>query len=293
MATWTTDDLLTSIKARANFPDATSNSLSPATLLNFCTEELHITLVPMILACREKYYETFADSAVISGAATVAIPTRAIGGVLSLVQYIYNQTVVNLSPIDPSQINTTTVAASPTAFYFENNNVRLYPTPAGTGGVIRMRYFQRPNRLEQTSNCAKITAIGVNTVTCTSVPSTWTNSSVVDFIPSYLPYTPYGLNTAVTGISSGVVTFAALPSAVAIGDWLALSEYTPIPEIPFEFQPLLAQLGVCRGLEATGDSQGLQNASAMVDKYRKAAVGLITPRDQSTAKKIVSGWSGF
>lgn len=301
MAQWTTADLLASVTARANFPDATKGSLSPASLLNFATEELHLTLVPMILACREKYYETYQDFPIVNGVATYAIPTRAIGGVLSAVQYVYGQTVVNLTPLDPSQVITTTTSATPRGFYYENNNVHLDPTPSGTGGTLRMRYFQRPSRLEQTINCAQITAVDPvgMTVTCSSVPSTWGNASVVDFVPSYIPYTPYGLNTAVTGIASGVVSFVALPKdangnlLVKVGDWLALAEYTPIPEVPFEFQPYLAQATVCKGLEATGDSQGLANATAKLDVYRKSAVSLITPRDQSGPKKIVSRWGRF
>lgn len=288
---WTTTDLLTSVKNRAMIPDASSGSLSTPALLNFATEELLITLVPMILSVREKFFETYQDSALSTASALVTIPARAIGGTVSAVQYLYNGYIRQLMPIDPATVATTVGSASPTNFYFQNNSLVLYPTPNSTQGTVRVRYYQRPSRLEQTANCAQITSLGLGTITCSSVPSSWGTGTVVDFVPQTASQaTPYGLSTALTGVSGNVLSVASVPSQAAVGDWIALAEYTPIPELPFEFQSVLAQATAVKALEATGDSQGLQMAMAKLDQYQRAAILMITPRDQGAQKKVVSSW---
>lgn len=293
---WTTDDLQTTIKNRAMIPDASAGSFGPAALLAYASEELLLTLVGMILGCREKYYETYQDTAVQAGVSTLAIPARAIGGVVSCVQYLYQNRVRELHPIDPATIVTTDTALSPSNFYFQNNSIVLYPTPTNATGTVRQRYFQRPNRLEQTINCGKITAFDTNAVTVTvaAAPSTWSTGNLLDFIPQTASQaTPYGLNSALTGATGNVLSFAALPAAVAVGDWVALAEYTPIPEIPFEFQVVLAQATACSALEANGDQAGLGAAKAKLDAYVQAAIKLLTPRAQAGQKKVVSGWRRF
>lgn len=302
---WTTADLLTSIKTRAMLPDASTGSYSSASLLNFATEELLLTLVGMILGCREKYFETSSSTTITANTGVLAIPARAIGGVISAVLYTYNNVVRQLQPISPPSITTTSTAASPTNFYFQNNSIVLYPTPSVDFGTIILRYFQRPNRLEQTSNCAQITAFDAVAMTATcsgGVPSTWGNGTAIDFIPQTASQaTPYGLNSNVTGVTGSVVTFTALPVAVAasnipgpaIGDWLAPAEYTPIPEIPFEFQVVLAQATACKALEAGGDREGLAAAQAQLQAYIRAAVLVMTPRDQGGLKKVVAPWRRY
>lgn len=293
---YTTLDLLSSVKVRAMIPDASTGSLSSANLLNLATEELHIALVPLILSVREKYYETYHDTAVIAGMGAIPIPSRAIGGVLSVVQYLLNGAVYPLNPIDPNAISTTNTGSFPRGIYFENNSIVVYPTQDTPQGTVRQRYYQRPSRLEQTSNCAQVTSfdtIGL-TATCSGgVPSTWASGTVVDFIPHGIPYTPYGLDSAVTGVSGSVISFSSLPSALAVGDWIALAEYTPIPEVPFEFFPVLAQATACKALEAVGDLQNLQFAQPKLQAYIEAALKLVTPRDQNATKKVVSGWRNW
>lgn len=302
---WTTSDLVTSVKNRAMIPDASAGSFSSATLLNFATEELLLTLVGIILSCREKYYETSVDTAVQAAVAAIPIPTRAIGNTVSAVMYVYQQAIRQLQPIDPSTVNTLVPAAYPTNYYFQNNQVVLYPVPSSSQGTIRLRYFQRPNRLEQTSNCAQITSfdpVGMTATCAGGVPSTWSSGTLLDWIPGNAAQaTPYGLGFAVTGVSGNVISFAALPVANAAilapgptnGDWLAITEFTPIPEIPFEFQVVLAQMTAVKALEAQNDQVGLQVAMAKLDQYMQSAIKMIAPRDQQSQKKIISPWRRF
>lgn len=292
---WTTTDLLSTIKNREMFPDASTGSLSSDTLLEFATEELYITLVPMILGAREKYYETSTTFNYTTSTTTRDIPQRSIGGTIALVQYSYGTYVYPLEPIDPREVSTTTPSAQPVNFYFQNNSIVFYPPPNANQGTITLRYFQRPSRLALTSECAQITAVDTNTGVVTAVvPMDWTQSNTFDFIPNVSAQaTPYGLDSTVSSISGTSMTFVSLPAAAAVGDWIALSNYTPIPEIPFEFQPVLAQATAVRALGAINDATGLVNAKQDLAMFMQSAIKLLTPRNTEGLKKVVSGWRNF
>lgn len=295
---WTTADLLTAIKNSQMFPDASTGSLSSAALLQYATEELHITIAPMILAVREKYYETYQDTAYTTATTSIAIPARALGGAVSVVQYLFGTDIRSLEPIDPGNMSTTQGTIEPTNFYFQNNSIIPYPSPNGSQGTLRQRYFQRPNRLEQISNCAQITAFnsGTKVATCTP-PSTWTTSNTFDFIPQTASQaTPYNLGSVISAISATTITFtltAAQAALVNVGDWIALAEFTPIPEMPFELQPVLVQATCCRALGALNDQTALATAKAILKELMDKGTRLLTPRDQGGNKRVVSNWRRF
>ena len=77
------------------------------------------------------------------------------------------------------------------------------------------------------------------------------------------------------------------------GDWLAVSETTCIPEIPYEFWTPLVQSTACKLLEAVGDAGNLPFAMKSRDEAIATAVKLIEPRDLYGMKKIVSSWRAF
>jgi len=295
MGAWTTADLISSVRARGMFPDASTGSYSDANMLRYANGELYGKLVPAVLGVREKYYETYLDYDVTASQSSYAIPVRAIGGALSAVQYVNNKQVYHLNPIDPSQVVSITNSLIPRGFYFQNNNVVIYPTPNATVGTLRLRYFQRPNKLEQTTNCAQISTIstGTNEVVVSSIPATWTTATVIDFIPATFPYTVLSADKAIAGVSSTTVSFAALPTGLAVGDWLALAEYTPIPEIPIEFQQLLVAMTLVKALQAAGDQQNYVIAKAELDEAKSDAIKLISPRDQLGLKKVCSLWRNW
>ncbi len=292
---WTTTDLLATIKNRARIPDASSGSYSPSVLLEFASEELLITVLPLIMGVRGGYYETYVDTVYTSLTPSIGIPSRAINGEISLVQYFFNNYVTIIPEMEPSAAFTQTPQSTPQGFYFENNSIVLYPPPTGAYGTIRVRYFQRPSRLEQTSNCAQITAFNAGTgVVSVTPPTAWTTNSTYDFIPSTASKaTPYGLDSVITAIDSVSMTFTSLPAAVAIGDWIALSEYTPIPEIPFEYQAILGQAAAVKALESAGDVTGLSVAAPKLAQYLETMNKAMTPRQQQGTKRVVSGWRRF
>ena len=302
MSAYTTLDLIKSVRVRGMFPDASTGTLSADNILMLATEELRLLVAPMILSAREKYYEKYIDYNMISEKAIYAIPERAVGCVVSTVQYIINNSITNLAPLDPNALATTVSGLYPRGFYFENDHICIYPRPNASAGVVRLRYYQRPSILEQTINCAQIASLSqaAGTVTVNTYPSSWAPAMTVDFISNKSPFTAYAIDTSIQNISAAnVISFDALPLntdgtlAVAVGDWLALAGYTPLPEIMSEFFPLLAQATAVKLLEAVGDKENCAIASAKLKTYADSALKLITPRDQFGLKKAKSDWRNW
>lgn len=290
MATYTTADFLTSVRMRGSIPTSTSSSNvnNTTNLLAMGTEELHIKLLPLIMSVREEFYVTSKDYTITASQATYALPSRASGMVVRDIQIVDGSSIYSLRPIDPDLISTTSTG-SVEGYYFQHNNIVLYPTPGSTSGTLRVRYFARPSRLAATSACAQITAIDTGTFTATvaAVPSSWSTSTPVDFIKASAPYHNPAVDQSPASTTSTTLVFTSLPSDLAVGDWVALAEYSPIPQIPHEFQPLLAQMTVVKALEAVGDREGAKAAKTDLDLIQANAIQLITPRSHSDPRKVV------
>jgi hypothetical protein len=109
----------------------------------------------------------------------------------------------------------------------------------------------------------------------------------IDFISSTPSFDSLEDDAAITVVSNQDVTFASLPADLAVGDWISLSGTTPIPQLPYEAHPVLAQLGACKALEAMGDA----NVKMAWSRYQQMADSffkMIPPRTDSPAQKIVS-----
>jgi hypothetical protein len=291
MAQFTTTDFIASVRRRGSIPTSTSTSNvnNTSNLLDLATEELHIRLLPLLMAVREEFYVAPPkDYAITADQAAYAVPSRASGMVLRDVQMIVGTAVASLPRIDPESVSTT-ATGTPAGYYLQHNNVVLYPTPSATNGTLRMLYYARPSRLAATSACAQISGIntGTGVVTVGSVPSSWSTSTPVDFIKATSPYQNPAVDQTPTATSSTTLTFTTLPDSLAVGDWVALAEYTPIPQVPHEFQPVLAQMTVVKALEAIGDNDGVARATKDLLTLQANATQLVTPRNHGESKVVV------
>jgi hypothetical protein len=192
----------------------------------------------------------------------------------------------------------------PKGFWFENDHIVVYPTPNASQGTIRVSYFQRPSLLVKQLDAAQIVEIDATQmwVKVRSYPSSWTSGMLVDFVSNTVPYTPYGIDyavsaiTAADGSSETKIQFTSWPlnpdgaGYVAVGDWVAAAGYTPIPEIMSDFFPILCQMTAVKLLEATGDREGMAAAKADCNELTANALKMITPRETFGLKKVVASW---
>lgn len=290
---WTTTNFLASVQQRGQFPDTsnTKNITSPANMLVLATEELRIHLLPELIAARAEFYVREADISLVANQASYPLSTRAVGGMLRSIKYLVNGQEQSFRHIDKDQWPVSNTAGV-YGYCFENNNIVVLDTPSSADGTLRTRYFIRPSRLEQVANCALVSAINTSTgiVTVTSTPGSWGAGTVVDWVSKVAPYAHRAIDLSLSNVSGTDLTFAVadLPSDAAVGDYICLAEYTCLPQIPEDWQPILVQRTVCAVHEALGNIPAMQAAMATLKQMQDRGMKLITPRDESHPKKIIS-----
>lgn len=297
---FTTTALLNAVKFDAMIP-ASQLLYQDADILSILTRELLSDIVPLLMSVREEYLVSLYDQAIVATQSIYAISPRAFGTKLRDVVLVNAQGLELPLPRADMDVNKHqyTGIFPPyvyrRSFYFRDDKVVIFPDASVLSPfTLRMKIFRRPNMLVATTAAGQITGFNATskTVNIGNLPSSWTTSSQFDFINGNPPFNSRGDDAAIMAIDSTnkILTFsAALPTDLAIGDWVALSGQSPIAQIPFEVHNLLSQRGVIKILEGLKDAQGLQMAADvykdMVDKFKL----IVTPRADGSPKRIVRG----
>jgi hypothetical protein len=255
------------------------------------------SIVPVLDSVSEEYFVTNCDYTYSSSQTVYAIPPRAVGGKLRDVVFVDNSgNEIAIPRLRPEQIKggsqSIRYSPAPWGFYLANNSIVLYVGASGTTPAayptLRLKYLRRPNILTLQANAGQILAINGNVATLDNVPTTWTTSTVVDVISNTPHFSSIADDKTITLISGFDVTFSAIPAAAAVGDWVAVSGYSPIPQIPVETHLLLAQYGAAKTLEAMGDGEGVQIALAKAEAMKKDFLMIVSPRVEGSVIKLYS-----
>jgi hypothetical protein len=282
---YTTDALLETTRTDCLTPEADALLTDPR-LLSILTFEQMTTLVPQIMEVQEEYFVHVIDIAIDTAETAYAMPERAIGKKLRDVCLIDTEgNEVYLSRINPSDVKFYSQWEG--VFYLQNNSVMLLPGVTPQYVYLRLRYYRRPSNLCETGDAGEITVIDTVTKTVTVTGGTWVTGDTVDFIDSTPSFDSLEDDAAITGVSNQDITFASLPDGLVVGDWISLSGTTPIPQLPYEAHPILAQLGACKALEAMGDAN-VKMAWARYQQMAQSFFKVITPRTDAPVRKIVS-----
>lgn len=287
--TWT--ELLDDIKVRGAVPTS-QPSYTEARLLRLANAVMASRIVPDVMKAREQYYEYDVDSS-ITDQATYAIPTRAVGGKLSNVAAIDGTKRMDLSRYFEEELDDYLYSPSiKMGFYIKRNSLYLLPADGGGWSTLRLSIIMRPNQIVAQSSAAQISSISSNTLTCTSVPASWTSSNTFDLVQANPHFDWLGIDKAasavVTGTNGTITLSATPPSTLAVGDWVGLSGQTPVVQCPVEFHPLLAQevANIC--LKAQGDEAAYKLGLEEANLIRESVMSTINPRVESEGKKLVN-----
>ena len=265
-------------------------------ILRFADEETEAVIVPAITSARLEFFVKYVDQALIANQAEYKIPYRAIGRTLRFIELrtSTNDLVKDLSFIMPEDVGrlTTQAAGGPWAFTVRGDYVILLPTPSAANYNLRMYYELAPAKLIETSAAGVIQSINTSTgeITLTSAISTFTTGLSFDIIDFKSGNTNKAEDIVSTNVASNVVTFAVadIPSNVAVGDYLCISNQTPVLQLPNEMHQTLVQSVVCRILEALSDYEGLQAAMARRDAIMGNALQIINPRLESHVPVVIN-----
>lgn len=289
---YTTVGMIADIKRLGVLPDAQS-LFTNSDMVRIMTNELRAVVVPLIMELKQEYLVSVYDQALTAGQTAAFIPERAVGLKVRDVCFVDSGgQEIPLRRYEPEDLKEGWQVASMRGFYVDND--RIIFLPAGQDVSIysvRFRVFRRPNELVLSSQAARITAINTATrvVTCASIPSAFTASLVYDFIKGKPSFRAHAEDQVVSSILGFDITFAsALPSDLAVGDWVAEAGFSPVAQIPVDVHPLLEQRAVIKMLEGLKDKTGLELAKNSYDSMVETFTKLVNPRVDGSPQKIVS-----
>lgn len=295
-ADFTTVGLVKNTKRRGFIP--TGSGLDTSDLLNVLSEQLRNYIPAFLKGLREEYL--IASLAIPVTSATVAAPQRAVGAALRTVKWTGNDgTKRQLPRIEPERRQDYALTDNcPAAYMFEGNNLILVPAVAS--GTLVLAYQQRPGQLVLPSDCGAITAIdtGTRTLSFASLPKSFVDSLLYDFIPGNLGNRPStGNNFAAVALDAAVnsvtrspfsmVLAATIPSGLRVGDYVCISEETCIPQLPIEIHDLLAQVAAYQVASDTGSTRLVSIQDALT-KLEKQLTTILSPRNDGSARVIVN-----
>lgn len=253
-------------------------------LLALGDNELRTSLLRIILDVREGYYLTWTEYP-LTAEGVYPLPRRAIGGRIHTVQLRVGTLIYQLSRIEPLILtNTQTPPLNTYGFWFEGNNIVTLPKL--TTGTCRIYYYVRPSNMTSQVNCAQVQTIVGTNVTVTALPSGYAIGSLVDMTQAQPPFGILSTDVSITNISSLTLTLSSVPSELQVGDWISLAGTTCIPQLPFEFVPLLCQRVSVKVLEGQGYLPKMQVAQKKLEEMEKDVQAIINPRDEGNPKVI-------
>ena len=172
-------------------------------------------------------------------------------------------------------------------YFLKGNNIILSPTPSTTTGTLRLAYIRRPSALVLTTAAGEITSIdtGLNQIVVSSLPSTMTVNTEIDFVQGNSPYDLLETDSSITGVSGTTISFASLPDDLAVGDFIALSGESPVAQLPEELIQILTQSVLCSCLSSKKD-KSVEFEMQKLTQMKEILTNMLVPRVKSDDKKI-------
>lgn len=293
MASGDTADLLSRLRVRCALPSSGS-LFSDAQILRIIDDQLIGFVAPLLKAQQQNFFQARDAQALTAGTASYRIPVRAMGGTVHQVLLVDpNGAEWELHPLPVEQVDdwrsNPTDRGTPRFYYFEGATVSLVPVPDSSSYSIKFVHERRPNRLVATTSATTITNISGVTVTIAGTAGFGTTAAYYDIISANSPHDSLAIDQSATRSSTTLTFTTALPSTVAVGDYVALAQESPFPQIPDDLVPLLIDRCVAVLLPLLGDTDLGSEADRRAAQSAQVASGLVSPRASGTVKKIPGG----
>lgn len=297
MITYNTESLVAAVKRKTQLPNSGNPMFSDQDIIDFANEELSSGVVPQLLSVRENYFAAPELIPLVSGQASYQIPDRAIGMQLIDIWYYGNNGTNNaLAYIEyansPFMIYQNATTNIPQAYTVVGNNYTLFPQLAAVDGNLVVTYSASPGLLVPSTACAQIVSIDTTTkVIGTSVtPASLgiTAGTRIDLIRGRSGFNLLMINELVANTGANSVTLTnTVPPLLQVGDWVAITNQSPYPQIPAELHPILLQRTVVKLLEAMADPR-LETSQGKLQEIEQKAYTMLSDRVKDKSYKLIN-----
>lgn len=293
-----TAKLIKSIKRKGMIPED-QGTFDTEDFLEMINEEIQMHALPHLLTVHEEYLVYSLDVAVEEGKQSYDIPYRAVGNKLRDVQFVDSngEIIRELSRISLEQISdyrNGNNSSSTGLFYVQNNKIVLIGTAPQQNSSLRMFIYLSPSDLVEEDEVGVISAIDrvTGTISMSNFPTDFSAILEYDFVSCKNPNTLVSFN--VDAVSTDATTKSIILDVddisddLKVGDYVCKVEETPVPQLPSELHPVLAQRVAIACLEALNDTEGISNAQRKLMESEKATWDLVDNRVEGANQKITA-----
>ena len=297
----TGDKLVESVRNRAMIPSDTS-LYTDENILAIANEEIDVQLLDKLLSLHEEHLTIHIDIPSNENG-VYDIPHRAVGNKLRDIIMIsggnhYEMTQISIGELSDYIYDGQTFSQGLDKFYIESNQIKIVNNKKGYD-TIRIYYYIRPSFLVLESDAAKITEKVIDGAEVVfkfnKIPNDFTNESQYDIVGYRTPNkikcldlvpVPQSVNVIAKQMRFNKEDIEKYLDQIIVGDYVCQAEESPVPNIPTEMHPVLAQLTAVHILEAMGDTEALGNAQRRLDSMVKSVMSLVDDRVELAPKKI-------
>lgn len=295
---YTTTRLISSVKRRITLPDA-QNLYSDEDILEFMSDELSSTVVPLIHSIQQEYWVYISDVTLNQNQTSYKIPVRGCANGLRLVTMIdTNNNEIAYPLLRPELTASAYNWLSPYStstlygFYMQDDHIVMFPNSVVTNPVnrIRFRFERQPNQLCLPTAAGRVTAINGNVLTVDNIPTDWTTSLTFDLINGSIAFQAKQDDIIVSNIDTLTleITCDSLPSDVAVGDWFCVAGTSPVAQIPYQVYPYLAQITANLCMAGMADQEPYQDGKRKEAQMKEDLLKLMQPRDMGNVQTITN-----
>jgi hypothetical protein len=279
------DTLLSKLKVKISLPDGSFED--DQDLLDFAHLALLSDIVPELIKSREDYYVK-STTLTLTSSGTVRIPSRAFGGNVREIKLIDPATgkYSDLDRINEEEFDDPTSTGRPSAFCVRGNRLVFNVLPDQTYSLF-VTYWLNPPRIVASAECARVTAVNGDTISCTPV-SSWTSSNRFDIVKGTSDYEPVMIDQTASSVNADSIVFATAPSDIEVGDWICLAGESPYAYLQDSYYPVLLQFAVSQIHESKGDDAQKTASDKKAEAMLKRIAGVYVDRVQGAPIKIKS-----
>ncbi len=289
-----TTSFLSDVKQLITLPSNPSR-ITDANILSFANRKMKDSLVPVIHSLNEEFWLTRTEVEIVAGQTQYEIPRRAMGRKFRDVKLMNDSGQrVSLPQVSIEREQYYRQASTPAGFFMYGDRLELVPEPQATGYSLHLWWFLPPGDLVPVSDAGLVTGISGDDVTVAVLPSTLATGVSCDFVQGYSGNSYLGYDQAIQSIAGTTLTFDtdAVPTDLQVGDYVTVSNTSPILQIPDVGVPYLVTLTAMEILQAISDYDGMDKLKETRDDQKKNLMLTLTPRVEGEVIPLVNDY-GF
>lgn len=283
MAEWDTASICERIIRDARVPKGAPYR-AVAALLPIVDRHLRTAVVPRLLEVAEDHLSANVKLDVVSGKDTYRVPWRSLRLLDVALLDDKGDVVRDFGRATARQARDLTSSSSsrPRYWALEASSVVLYPPPNVTGYKLRLRIARRPGQLVDSTTTWLVKAVGSGFVDVTgpSQPPVQTYDFIKG-VPGFEALKDDATTSSVVAIPGGWrLTYAGADwlSLLEVGDYMAPMGFSPVPQLPLDYMPVLEQAVIEQMKRENGDMDGAAAARSARDDFAGSAQTVLEPR---------------